>query len=315
MRLKFTLFLVFVSTLLNAQEVMNAVAGIKIHEPDPVIPLRRSSFIPPTPPLYVIDGILVDSATLRTINPNDILEIYVLQEAALSHTFCRPSRAVVLITTKSSRMLEFTIKNEFTSEAIPFAYVTFISVDSKVDSIMLIADENGRISTHQIEVNKKYKVRISSVGFNTLETDYGINRIEPTEFKLYRNTSTTLSNLIIATICGPRSHSRHGKVKVQKFQSITDSLSANNISIKFFPNPVSPGSKLNFEWQTHTDIKMSIQILSLEGKIVSTQNLTAYKGFNRVSFQTENHWSSGVYFIRVIDDKGKSIQQEKFLLQ
>ncbi|MDQ3111982.1 MAG: T9SS type A sorting domain-containing protein [Bacteroidota bacterium] len=68
-----------------------------------------------------------------------------------------------------------------------------------------------------------------------------------------------------------------------------------------YPNPANELVTISFHAENQTD--MNIQLVDLAGKIVKQRNLSTIEGENSVSLNTEGV-QSGVYFIRLVSDKG-----------
>lgn len=309
----FTFFLLFISTFLFAQDDKSTVARQEIKEYYPYVRLDSALIVSKIPPLWVVDGVPVDSTTLRSIEPCDILSIDILKELS-SLGYCNFRRAVIILTTTQSRLREFIVKDEVSSAQVPNSYVTFIPDENPADSIMLTADENGKVSTHLLQPGKSYRVKISSVGYLKWEGNYLNNKKETIKFDISRNIVTNTSVIVVgySSICH-RFVCSCGGIRITS--TTDDSLSNRTDKLKIFPNPVSRGSAITMEWYAKSDGRLKSQILSLDGKVLSAQNLTTYKGQNRLSFPTESRWSAGIYFIRIIDENGKPVRQEKILVQ
>lgn len=317
MKLPVTILFLLIGGFINAQGLADKVKDLPEQSYSTAIqgPLRCLATSIPKTPLYVLDGYPVDSGTIKALDQGSIEKIEILKGSAQIAIYgSRGANGIISVTTKSR---QFIVKDSVNNQPVPGAYVTFILIDNKSDSIVLTTDEKGLLTTNALQPKKRYEVKISSVGYNSWEGKFENNSKEKKQFTLSRNIVSNAPVIVISygTTCSRIVITCGGGELIKK--ALTDSIYASEKRnrLKIFPNPVSRGNAINLELNAQNDSRLKSQILSLDGKLISTQNLTSNKGLNRLTIQTESRWAAGVYFIRVVDENGKPIQQEKFLVQ
>lgn len=77
-------------------------------------------------------------------------------------------------------------------------------------------------------------------------------------------------------------------------------------TFKVYPNPVQSGSDLAIEWQATESVELTL--LNLAGQTVFTDRVTFTAGRNSLNQAVAAH-PAGMYFMRVVDAKGKSSVQ------
>lgn len=83
--------------------------------------------------------------------------------------------------------------------------------------------------------------------------------------------------------------------------------------LKIFPNPVTRGSDFSIAGLPLQQKEMLLQVLDAGGKLIRQERRSVAKGVQTLSADAK--WSTGVYYIRVIDTEGNSITQGRFLVQ
>lgn len=309
----FTFFILFISGSIAAQGNMDCTGGLSNKPQNTGIRISCRTSITSASPLYILDGDIVDSSFLKTFDPGQIESISILKGTEAAKYGSTGANGVIVITTKNKTIREFQVKDGVNAQPIPGAYLTFIPEEKPEDSLMLTANEKGKLSTNLLQDGMKYRVKISSVGYEKWEGTYLNKKRETIYFDLSRNIVTNEPVIVIVIRCFTRRP--NCRYSILKVNSNADSSIINHTKIRMFPNPVIRGNSITLECETKSDKRLRSQILNLDGKVLSTQNLTAYKGQNRLTFSTDSRWSTGVYFIRIVDENGKPVRQEKFLIQ
>ncbi|HLG41150.1 MAG TPA: TonB-dependent receptor plug domain-containing protein [Chitinophagaceae bacterium] len=178
MKVTFTLVFIFITIIINGQIDSFRIRSTpvfaansnqsKAQNAEIRLACKAGSNNTGTEPLIVIDGIPCELGELKKLKPDDIESITILKEAAAAAIYgCRAVTGVIIITTKSSSVRKFIIKDFLTGEKIPSATICFTS-DS--DTIEEVADDNGILSTDKLKKGVKYHVTTSSAGYKTLRT-------------------------------------------------------------------------------------------------------------------------------------------------
>jgi|GEM_PF-618461 len=86
-------------------------------------------------------------------------------------------------------------------------------------------------------------------------------------------------------------------------------------TLKISPNPVQRGNAFNLSFKLKQTGLYNIQIADAAGRIVLQKQITAAAKDCTHQIQTDNRWSSGVYYIRVLDSNNKMVSTASLILQ
>lgn len=97
--------------------------------------------------------------------------------------------------------------------------------------------------------------------------------------------------------------------QIQADIELSDNNNSENyeavIENKIYPNPFT--GITNLEYWSKEDQSISIRLFNLTGKSIFTTTLKANKGLNKFTFEETTGLSSGIYFLRVMDNNSKSM--------
>ena len=100
---------------------------------------------------------------------------------------------------------------------------------------------------------------------------------------------------------------------------ITDSLKmvATKItgSLKIYPNPVQRGNTFNISLKLKETGLYQIEITDAAGRVVLQKQIHAVLKEFTEKLLTDSRWSSGVYYISIIDNKNQLVNKSSFILQ
>jgi TonB-dependent SusC/RagA subfamily outer membrane receptor len=267
-------------------------------------------------PLYVLDGIPQELSTLKDINPNDIESITILKDADARAIYgCRASTGVIIITTKSSKLRQFTVKDFLDGSKVAGATVTFISAKDKKDTLMFVADDEGLIETNRLKQGVEYEVKVSAVGYKQYSAQYKNTSIKEKEFVLERDIKNCTDVVVVGY--GHRGVGCRLLCCVTKGNIVKEELderSTDNI-FNTYPNPVQRGQIITIETLSDNNKTIQVKITDLSGKQLLSKSQQSFKGINRFTVNTDSRWTAGVYIVQVQDEKGKLLQQQKLLIQ
>ena len=88
-------------------------------------------------------------------------------------------------------------------------------------------------------------------------------------------------------------------------------LSTNNINI--FPNPVQRGNSFDISLQLKQTGNCNIQITDASGKILLQKQIKVITKEHVEKMQADSRWASGIYNIRVVDNKNQLISTKSFI--
>ncbi len=104
-------------------------------------------------------------------------------------------------------------------------------------------------------------------------------------------------------------------VNITALSDAKDSVSSGNLSARFYPNPLMRGGSIRAEINIQEEKTLRLRTINLNGAELRSVVYRSFKGLNRIEIPTESQWAAGIYFIQVLDEKGKLLKQDKFLIQ
>ena len=82
-----------------------------------------------------------------------------------------------------------------------------------------------------------------------------------------------------------------------------------------YPNPVVRGQGITIECYSDEDKVVQLIITNVGGQIISTQSRQLNKGMNNLQVIPGHKWSTGMYIIQLIGEKGRTIREDKIIVQ
>jgi hypothetical protein len=265
-------------------------------------------------PLLVIDGMPHEFNELQRLNPNDIASIEILKEYATDHIGCRPKRGVILITTKASSVRKFIIKDVTDSSIIPGATVSFVTKSTRINTA---ADNRGVVITDKLKKGEQYEMIVTSAGYKSLSASFENHYSEEKQIFLERDTQVGEEIFVVSRLTYGRGCPRGYAENRPPVESKTaEEKRMDKTPIKsLFPNPVQRNNGFNIEFQNEQDETMQLEIINLNGSLISLHSRRISKGLNRLSLTADAKWAAGIYIIQVRNEKGIVIKQEKLVVQ
>jgi hypothetical protein len=211
---------------------------------------------------------------------------------------------------------DLTIKGSIqteTGEAVPFASIKLLHSDNGVG-----ADEDGKFV---LKIDKlRCTIEISSLGYETRQVP--VNDLLEKKIVLQR-TSELLAGVEVASgatrgkvimvggmVTGIRSVKRN-TVK----DTIRNLISFFNPAIKIYPNPIRQGNAFVVDLTLKQPGSYTIQIINTTGSILLERKINALVKKHNEQLVSSNSWSGGIYYLRVIDGKGKHIATGNIVMQ
>ena len=271
-------------------------------------------------PLLVIDGYVNEINSLQNFNPDDIESITILKNAVASAIYgYRAANGVILITTKSSGLRKFIIKDLLEGKTIPGATVKFKSLKDRNDSLVLAANDSGFILTNKLKAGVEYEIEVSSVGFKNYNSQFknptGFH--EQTVFLERRNNN--LKEVVVVSyppcVCR-RSYCCCAGTTIKTtylYSNLKDSI-VNSNNLKVYPNPLPRGSNINIELTSNISETSSIRVFSLAGALMHQQKISTSK-WKTISIASDKRWTAGTYIVQLLNDSGKPVGQQKIIVQ
>ncbi|MEO6539808.1 MAG: carboxypeptidase-like regulatory domain-containing protein [Ferruginibacter sp.] len=108
-------------------------------------------------------------------------------------------------------------------------------------------------------------------------------------------------------------------ITIKRTNTISDSLNMIatkiNGAIKIYPNPVHRGTAFNVALKLKQTGQYQIQITDVTGRVVLQKQINAVAKELTENIASDSRWSSGVYYISLIDNKNKLISKTSFIFQ
>lgn len=328
MRVVFTLTAFLFINFLQAQELNGRTAGLNIVEDVAAkkdsgqrIVLRCGlARLTDKQPLLVVDGEIKEIETLSSINPNDIEEVYILKDASATAIYgCRAGTGVIIVTTKSSKIREFFIKDFLTGSAIPAASIRFIRQPLQKDSLHFVSNDSGFISTNKLVIGGEYEAVISSIGYKPLNVKFNTGYTNKQVILLLERKVQECEQVTVsATVCLRRISCKLAcgtrKLPIYKDEKTAQKV-ASASPVAIFPNPVTRGQSVTIEMKSVEQKSLQAIVTDFSGKTVLQQNFSAAKGVNRFSLNTDSRWPAAVYLLHWKDEKGTVLQTQKIVVR
>lgn len=266
-------------------------------------------------PLIIVDGMPVENKAINHLKPDDIESIEVLKDAAAQAIYgCRASHGVIIITTKSSKLRKFAIKDFLSGEAVPGATVSFISADKK-DTLMYVADDSGAVVTDKLKPAIKYEMNISAVGYKSVCVDY-INKYTGLSGEILLSRKEKVCDEVVITFFGHTIRC-YGSCCIAGIRIKGDSINKkiNKPGFKIFPNPVRKGGVVNIEIENSKEERLAVKMLALDGRVLLDKSVQGLKGSGRFQLAPDTRWAAGVYIIQLAYANGKILASDKVIIQ
>ncbi|MBK7883747.1 MAG: carboxypeptidase-like regulatory domain-containing protein [Chitinophagaceae bacterium] len=103
---------------------------------------------------------------------------------------------------------------------------------------------------------------------------------------------------------------------LSKMYLTANKISANKINIiKATPNPISKGSSFTVTLKLLETGKYILQIINTEGNVVLNKYVQASSKNFTAALMAASDWSSGIYFIKLINSENNMLAQDSFVIQ
>lgn len=186
------------------------------------------------------------------------------------------------------------------------AAVSFASVTVEGVKKGIIADANGNFLLHGTGGDST--VNVSAVGFGpvvaVLYTEQ-VNTIviRKSALLMPEVTVTPFNSTGRLVVCTTGAMSCRRK-KIWK-DTVTKWWPIFSPSIKIYPSPVLKGSTFTIALQLKSKGRQEMQIMDAAGRLVLQKEINALSTEQKETIISSSSWSSGVYFVRVVNNKNK----------
>ena len=210
--------------------------------------------------------------------------------------------------------------NEY-NEPVPFASI----IVKGMQGMGLSADSNGVFSIAKLPFQNELTLEISSVGYETKsltiskETDLSNELMIQLRSPIMENVEVVvvgrqivLGGLGIRSVCIKGAAIRKtDSTAIKTSEQAPEKINA----IKLYPNPVARSNSVHIEFNSKADEMLELLITGMNGSIVLQRKERMIKGFNRISVTADARWAAGIYILRLTNEKGSLVKQEKIVVQ
>ena len=128
----------------------------------------------------------------------------------------------------------------------------------------------------------------------------------------------SLKEVVVTSSFGVKGMCRNTSIvtKTNLFQdTIKTLLSSFNNSLKIYPNPVQRSSSFSIDLKLKQTGSYQIQITDATGRIVLQKQINALAKEVTEKILADNRWSSGAYYISIIDNKNQLVNKKSFIVR
>ena len=86
-------------------------------------------------------------------------------------------------------------------------------------------------------------------------------------------------------------------------------------TVKIYPNPVQRGNAFFISFKQQKVNDFTIRITDVQGRVMIQQQVNAFTKEHFEKILTGASWSSGVYYISLVDKNNKLISKKSFIVQ
>ena len=197
--------------------------------------------------------------------------------------------------------------------AVPFATM---SIKNAFTSFA--ADSDGHFQTKMNSLDIIISIEVSAIGYETKQVE--INAKESGNISIsLRQKEIKLPDVIVTTQINLLGNLRVGGAysvcTIKKVEKIDTAIrkAFRNQAFKAYPNPVPNGSLLHIEIKNAGNY--SIQLLDNSSKLISVDEFIAASNHAVTSVEILSTLASGIYYIRVIDERKKKSYVDKIVIQ
>ncbi len=223
---------------------------------------------------------------------------------------------------KNAPLQTTTVKGQVTDEqGNGIAYATIINNKNKAG---ISADSLGNFTLQDVHLTEGSEYTVSAAGFSpAIVFASRINYNTSLQVKLVANN--TLKEVVVRTNFSIRCSRTTGGavsivtkkdiVNIKPISSITSIPLLRDNAIKLYPNPVQINKNITLNFNNDTVAKYRYQILSMDGKLVTTGIKDCLTGNTILNLTIDNRFTAGTYILQLQNETGHNKQSVKFVVQ
>lgn len=323
----FTLCLFLIALYGDSQNIVTPSITKLLDSKIPACKVGTSSDKPPrrvgcstafvTPPLYIIDGVPAEGFEIAELDANNIESITILKDSTARIIGCSWNYSGVILITTKNQSIDYIIRDALTGKTLRGATAEFTHNTS---TKMYMSDENGLITAGELKRDAFYDLKVTMAGFKASTTTIHHRRGRGKQFiDLERDVKECGEVTVVGygRVCICR---RIGCGGVAVCSIVKEEAGkSQDISWKdhalLFPNPIMKGQAFIVDMKNKIAGSLQVRLVGLDGKLLRTEFQNQLKSDQRFSILTDSRWTPGIYFVQLIDEKGKLLQTEKLVIQ
>jgi hypothetical protein len=238
--------------------------------------------------------------------------------------------------TKPKHIAILEVKDNATLQPINKAAVVIKRIGNNKEE-NVFTDKKGIYKLRKIEEGSKYSLIITADGFKEEEIQISCNDFDERkitkqifleklpELADYKNMDsiviTSYPTVGKLRICTSSKTSIMGSMvsglTVKTTLADTVKLITTKITgaVKIYPNPIQRGNSFSISLKLKQAGMYNIQIVDAAGRVVLQKQTIAISKTHTEQMQTNSIWSSGIYYVRIFNDKNNFISTSSFSLQ
>jgi len=227
----------------------------------------------------------------------------------------------------------FLIREEETGKAIPGASISVKTVGTGSE-INEKTSGKGKYTMKDFFRNKQYLVTITAEGYEAnelmIKADYSTDKNLEREVRLSKTGSPArwvTGGLSVQTITGdPVTVCTKDTTYLSKTEeplkpgpvpvlAVNENSLTGQHAVSIYPNPVSHGNAMQIAWVVKQKGPHTILVNNSAGLLVWQKQETVLPGKFQTSILLDEKWSSGMYYVRILNPKGEQISENSFIVQ
>jgi len=291
--------------------------------------------------LYIVDGDIVSNNAVEKIAANDIERIEVLPAAKAMAIFgAMGSEGAILIIIKKKtgsqnyapdkqgHVITIKVTDNAIMQPVDNATLTIAKIGNDKTTLVL-TDKKGIVKIEKIKDNETYLIKITADGYRDQELqisggDFDERKIHKEIFlekAPLQSDYKKMDSVVITSYPAQGRICRAGGMSVTTIikRTYKDSVSvlttAFTSALKIAPNPIQKGNSFKVELKVKQTGLYQLQLIDAGGQQVMQKQISVTTKQYIQQLQSEFKWSSGTYFLRVLNDKNILISTAKLIIQ
>jgi hypothetical protein len=228
----------------------------------------------------------------------------------------KPAGNSTLLPSKNIAATKFFINDVIADEhgqPIPFASIRLLN-----STVGVVADEFGKF---KLEIEKfNSTIEVSALNYETKQVV--IYDVSEREIVLTKSSQLMKEVVLQTNIEYNRCRRMAGGISVTRIEkrniikdTISNWITAFKPAVKIYPSPVARGNTFTVALTLKQTGRLTMQLNDAKGRMLLQKQFNAITKEHKEQLQTASTWSAGIYYLRVLDEKGKLISVANLMIQ